>query len=68
MATIIHFMGSPEALHVVEEADDVVKAISGAKPGTLVELKRRAAYGEPGTIEGKPVHVRVDSVAYVTPA
>ena len=68
MATIIHFVGSPEALHVGEETKDVVKKLGAAKAGELVELKRRAAYGEPGTVEGKSVHVRVDAVAYVTPA
>ena len=50
-----------------EETADVVKALEDISPGRadLLKLTARAGHADPGTIEGKPVHVRPASILYV---
>jgi hypothetical protein len=67
MATQIVFSGG-ESLLVSEELDAVVSALEGHAPDTpaLPAFTRQAGYSDPGTIEGKPVHVRPAAILYVT--
>jgi hypothetical protein len=66
MPTRIVFPGG-ETLLVHEETADVVKALEDISPGRadLLKLTARAGHADPGTIEGKPVHVRPASILYV---
>ena len=69
MPTRIVFAGG-ESIFVAEELDDVVKGLEDIPPSSAdtVRLTRRAGHADPGTVEGKPVHIRPASVLYVTPA
>ena len=53
-----------------EETADVVKALEDISPGRadLLKLTARAGHADPGTVEGKPVHVRPASILYVIEA
>ena len=68
MPTRIVFAGG-ETILVAEELDAVVKALEDISPNAadLVAFTRMAAHADPGTVEGKPVHVRPHKVLYVTP-
>lgn len=69
MATRIAFAGG-ESIVVAEELDAVIKALEGHAPDTpaLPGFTRKAEYSDPGTYDGKPVHVRPAAILYVTPA
>lgn len=69
MPTVIVFSGG-ESLLVSEELESVVSSLEGHAPDTpaLPSFTRKAGYSDPGTIDGKPVHVRPAAVLYVTPA
>lgn len=69
MATRIVFNGN-ESILVTEELADVVKALEGHAPDTpaLPSFTRKAGYGDPGTVDGAPVHVRPAAILYVTSA
>ena len=67
MPTRIVFVGG-ESLLVAEDVDDVVKGLEDISPNSAdtVKLTRRAGHAEPGTVDGKAVHVRPSHVLYVT--
>lgn len=67
MPTQIVF-GGGESVLVSEELADVVSALEGHAPDTpaLPCFTRKAAYSDPGTIDGQPVHVRPAAILYVT--
>jgi hypothetical protein len=69
MATQITFAGG-ETILVTEELDAVVSALEGHAPDTpaLPAFTRKAGYGDPGTIDGKAVHVRPGAILYVMSA
>jgi hypothetical protein len=69
MPTRIVFAGA-ESILVAEELADVVRGLEDISPNSAdtVKLTRKAAHVDPGTFEGKPVHVRPSHVLYVTPA
>jgi hypothetical protein len=69
MATWIKFSGG-ESLLVSEDLATVVGALEGHAPDTpsLPALTRKAAYNDPGNVDGQPVHVRPSQILYVTPA
>lgn len=69
MPTQIVFSGG-ESLLVTEALDEVVASLEGHAPDTpaLPCFTRKAAYGDPGTIDGRPVHVRPGAILYVTAA
>jgi hypothetical protein len=69
MPTRIVFAGG-ETILVAEELDDVVKALENISPSAsdTVRFTRQAAHADPGTVEGKVVHLRPQQVVYVTPA
>lgn len=57
-----------DSLLVHEDTDAVVKGLEDISPGRadLLKLTRQAGHADPGTVEGKPVHIRPAAVAYVT--
>ena len=69
MATHIALTGG-ESLLVVEELAEVVSALEGHAADTpaLPAFTRKAGYSDPGTVDGRPVHVRPAAVLYVTEA
>jgi hypothetical protein len=69
MATWIKFSGG-DSLLVAEDLADVVKSLEGHAPDTptLPAFTRKAAYNDPGTVDGQPVHVRPGQILYITPA
>jgi hypothetical protein len=69
MATLIAFSGG-ESLLVSEDLATVVAALEGHAPDTpaLPSFTRKAGYSDPGTIDGKTVHVRPGAILYVTDA
>jgi hypothetical protein len=69
MATLIAFSGG-DTLLVAEALDAVVSALEGHAPDTpaLPCFTRKAGYSDPGTYDGKPVHVRPAAILYVTEA
>jgi len=68
MPTRIVFAGG-ESILVAEEVEHVVKGLEDISPNSAdtVRLTRVAGHAEPGTFEGKAVHVRPLHVLYVTP-
>lgn len=69
MATRIAFSGG-ESILVTEDLDAVVQALEGHTPDTpaLPAFTRKAGHADPGTLDGKVVHVRPGSILYVTEA
>lgn len=69
MATRIVFAGG-ESLLVTEDVEDVVKGLEDISPNSAdtVKLTRKAGHADPGTFEGRSVHVRPSHVLYVTPS
>lgn len=67
MPTLIAFAGG-ESLLVTEELDVVVSSLEGHAPDTpaLPCFTRKAGHDDPGTVDGKPVHVRPGAILYVT--
>jgi hypothetical protein len=67
MSTRIVFTGG-ESILVAEPVEDVVKGLEDISPNSAdtVKLTRVAGHADPGTVEGKPVHVRPLHVLYVT--
>ena len=67
MPTQIAFSGG-ESILVTEELDAVVAALEGHAPDTpaLPCFTRKAGHSDPGTIDGKAVHVRPAAILYVT--
>ena len=66
MPTRIVFAGG-ESILVAEELDAVVKGLEDISPNSAdtVKLTRKAGHADPGTDEGKLVHVRPSHVLYV---
>ena len=67
MPTRIAFVGG-ESILVAEDLEAVVAALEGHAPDTpaLPSFTRKAGYGDPGTYDGQPVHVRPGAVTYVS--
>lgn len=67
MATQIAFAGG-ETIYVAEDLATVVSSLEGHAPDTpaLPSFTRKAGHSDPGTIDGKPVHVRPGAILYVT--
>ena len=68
MPTRIVFVGG-ESIVVSEELGAVIKGLEDISPNAAdtVRLTRKAEHADPGTFEGKPVHVRPLHVLYATP-
>ena len=69
MPTVIVMSGG-ESLLVAEDLAAVVSALEGHAPDTpaLPSFTRKAGHSDPGTYDGKPVHVRPGAILYVTEA
>lgn len=67
MPTRIAFAGG-ESILVAEELADVVAALEGHTPDTpaLPAFTRKADHSDPGTVDGRPVHVRPGAVTYLS--